>query len=45
VRLAIEDALDEGLPGAYSKELFGQKCSSLFEHIYERFTDAAGSMG
>jgi type I restriction enzyme R subunit len=37
VRLAIEDALDDGLPRAYSKELFQTKCSAVFEHVYESY--------
>jgi len=37
VRIAIEDALDEGLPRAYTPELYTTKCSRLFEHVYERF--------
>ena len=37
VRLAIEDALDEGLPRAYSKELYQTKCSAVFEHVYESY--------
>jgi restriction endonuclease HindI-like protein/PRC-barrel domain protein len=35
VRLAIEDVLDDGLPRAYSRELYKQKCSALFEHVFE----------
>jgi len=35
VRLAIEDALDEGLPRKYSPELYKQKCSVVFEHVFE----------
>ena len=26
---------DTGLPRAYDKPLYEQKCSALFEHIYE----------
>jgi type I restriction enzyme R subunit len=37
VRLAIEDALDEGLPRAYSKELYQTKCTAVFEHVYESY--------
>jgi type I restriction enzyme R subunit len=37
VRLAIEDALDEGLPRAYSKELYATKCTAVFEHVYESY--------
>ena len=37
MRLAIEDALDDGLPRAYSKELFQTKCTAVFEHVYESY--------
>ncbi len=37
VRMAIEDALDEGLPRAYSKELYQTKCAAVFEHVYESY--------
>jgi type I restriction enzyme R subunit len=40
VRLAIEDALDEGLPSAYTPELYRQKCSALFEHVFETFANS-----
>lgn len=39
LRLAIEDALDDGLPEAYSPELYRQKCSTVFEHIYESYPE------
>ncbi|MFM7647650.1 MAG: type I restriction enzyme endonuclease domain-containing protein, partial [Cyanobium sp.] len=34
LKLAIEDALDLGLPRAYTSELYQQKCHALFEHFY-----------
>ncbi len=37
VQLAIEDALDEGLPRAYTPETYKAKCSALFEHLYESY--------
>ena len=37
IRLAIEDALDGGLPQAYSPKLYAQKCSAVFEHVYEKY--------
>ncbi|CAN5783320.1 type I restriction endonuclease subunit R [soil metagenome] len=40
VRLAIEDELDDGLPRAYSPELYQQKCSAVFEHVFESFARA-----
>jgi type I restriction enzyme R subunit len=27
--------LHDGLPRAYSRELYKQKCSALFEHVFE----------
>lgn len=35
LKLAIEDVLDTGLPRAYSKELYAEKCTVRFQHIYE----------
>ena len=43
LRLTIEDVLDTGLPRAYDKPLFEQKCSALFEHIYESYPDRDSS--
>jgi len=37
VKLAIEDMLDTGLPPTYSPDLYHQKCSALFEHVYENY--------
>jgi type I restriction enzyme R subunit len=39
LRLAIEDVLDKGLPRAYEKPLFEQKCSVIFEHVYESYPE------
>ena len=39
VKLAIEDVLDTGLPRAYGKELYQQKCSALFEHLFEIYPE------
>ena len=38
MKLAIEDALDSGLPRAYTPEIYGQKCAAVFEHVYERYS-------
>ncbi len=35
--MAIEDALDDGLPRVYSKELYATKCTAVFEHVYESY--------
>ena len=39
LKLAIEDVLDTGLPGIYTPELYQQKCSAIFEHIYESYPE------
>ena len=41
VKDAIEEALDEGLPRAYTPELFKDKAGAVFEHIYRRYGRAA----
>jgi type I restriction enzyme R subunit len=37
VKLTIEDTLDSGLPQKYTKELYSQKCSAVFEHVFESY--------
>jgi type I restriction enzyme R subunit len=39
LQLAIKDVLDTGLPRAYDKPLYEQKCFALFEHIYENYPE------
>ncbi|CAG1772685.1 hypothetical protein BAC2_02865 [uncultured bacterium] len=39
LKLAIEDTLDSGLPRAYTPELYHQKCSAVFEHVYESYPE------
>jgi type I site-specific restriction-modification system R (restriction) subunit len=39
LKLAIEDVLDTGLPRAYDKPLYQQKCAVLFEHVYESYPE------
>ena len=44
VRMAIEDALDEGLPRAYAKDLYQSKCAVIFEHVFESYFGDGGSV-
>ena len=44
VKLAIEDVLDHGLPRVYSPDLYKQKCSAVFEHLYETYGDRGTSI-
>ncbi len=39
LKLAIEDVLDGGLPRAYDKPLYEQKCAALFEHVCESYPE------
>ncbi|MDX1998982.1 MAG: DUF3387 domain-containing protein [Thermoanaerobaculia bacterium] len=39
LKLAIEDTLDAGLPRAYAPDLYRQKCSAIFEHVFERYPE------
>ena len=39
LKLTIEDTLDSGLPRAYTPELYSQKCSAVFEHVYESYPE------
>lgn len=39
VRLTIEDVLDTGLPRAYTPEVYHTKCSAIFEHVYESYSE------
>ncbi|MCU0771522.1 MAG: DUF3387 domain-containing protein [Verrucomicrobia bacterium] len=39
LKLAIEDILDTGLPRVYTPDLYQQKCSALFEHVYESYPE------
>ncbi|MFN9040028.1 MAG: type I restriction enzyme endonuclease domain-containing protein, partial [Planctomyces sp.] len=38
LKLAIEDTLDT-LPSVYDRPLFAQKCSAVFEHVYESYPE------
>jgi type I restriction enzyme, R subunit len=44
VQLAIEDILDEGLPRAYTPELYQGKCKAVFEHVYESYVESGASV-
>jgi len=39
IMLCIEDELD-GLPDVYSKEIYQQKCSAVFQHVYQAYPEA-----
>ncbi len=44
VKIEIENALDAGLPRAYSKELYAAKCSAVFEHVYQSYQGEGKSL-
>lgn len=39
MKLTIENTLDTGLPRAYTPEIYHQKCSAVFEHVYESYPE------
>ena len=39
LKLTIEDTLDKVLPRTYTPELYQQKCSAVFEHVYESYPE------
>jgi type I restriction enzyme R subunit len=39
VQEAIKDTLDTGLPRVYTPEIYRQKCSVVFEHVYESYPE------
>jgi len=44
VRVTIEKLLDQGLPKAYTPELFEQKTTAIFQHIYDAYYGAGRSV-
>ena len=42
--MEFNNALDEGLPRAYTKELFAKKAEVLFEHVYEAYQGDGASI-
>ncbi len=37
VRLAVEQALDTGLPTSYTTEMYRRTCEEVFQHIYDSY--------
>ncbi len=44
VRVTIETILDQGLPRAYTPELFEQKSTAVFQHVYDAYYGAGRSI-
>ena len=44
VRVTIEKMLDHGLPRAYTPELFDQKTTAVFQHVYDAYYGAGRSV-
>ncbi len=44
VRVTIEKLLDQGLPKAYTPELFEQKTIAVFQHVYDAYYGAGRSV-
>lgn len=41
---SIRDALDTGLPRAYTPELYRQKCAAVFEHVCDCYPEREWEM-
>ena len=44
VRVTIEKLLDQGLPRVYTPELFEQKTTTVFQHVYDAYYGAGRSI-
>jgi type I restriction enzyme R subunit len=44
VRVTIEKLLDQGLPRAYTPELFEKKTTAVFQHVYDAYYGAGRSV-
>ncbi|GAB6061169.1 HsdR family type I site-specific deoxyribonuclease [Desulfonatronum parangueonense] len=44
VRVTIEKVLDAGLPRIYTPELFNQKSSAVYQHVYDAYFGDGGSV-
>ena len=44
VRVTIEKVLDQGLPGTYTPELFEQKATAIFQHVYDAYFGSGRSI-
>lgn len=44
VRVIIEKVLDAGLPRVYSPELFNQKSSAVYQHVYDAYFGTGGNV-
>ncbi len=44
VQVAIEEALDRGLPPAYDADLFRAKCDAVYQHVFESYAGAGRSI-
>jgi type I restriction enzyme R subunit len=44
VRQVVEQALDDGLPRAYTRDLFQQASDAIYQHFYDAYADAEHSV-
>jgi type I restriction enzyme R subunit len=44
VRYTIETVLNDGLPRVYSKEMYEQKCDTIYQHFYEAYSGQGNSV-
>lgn len=44
IRVLIEKELDKGLPSSYGRQEFSEKCSLIFQHIYDNYFGEGNSI-
>jgi len=44
VQVAINEVLDRELPQKYQKPVYDAKCAAVFQHVYESYYGAGGSV-
>lgn len=44
VKVTIEEALDRGLPTAYTPDIYQRKCDAIYQHVFESYYGAGHSV-
>jgi type I restriction enzyme R subunit len=44
VRVAIEETLDGGLPNAFTRQIYAQKCDAVYQHVFDSYWDDGHSV-
>jgi len=44
VEVTINSELDAGLPNVYDRKIYSEKCSRIFQHVFESYQGAGKSI-